>query len=292
MSGNNHRASYPCPVCQGWENKEIYTIKGFPIVECQCCSMVYVNPRINNANLYEIYTSDYFFNEGNGYENYELTAHLRVKTFQRWYKETEPFLKTKTGNALDIGCAAGYFLDVLQEKGWEIEGIELEQKMLTLVRERGYTVHDTTLESFDSNKKYHLITLFDVLEHLPNLLSNIDKLEQLLDDKGSIVLVTPDYASRQRKLFGKRWFQFKPREHIQYFTQETLLKAIEKSNLTLVYCKKSGQYADTNFLHNRLERYNFTWLAKIFWLFISIFGLKGMPWYAGTGSMFAILQKK
>ena len=49
------------------------------------------------------------------------------------------------------------------------------------------------------------------------------------------------------------------------------LKAIEKSNLALVYCKKSGQYADTNFLHNRLERYNFTWLAKIFWLFIYIF---------------------
>lgn len=292
MIENKLLASYPCPVCTGGNNKTLHTIKGFSIVECLSCSMVFVNPRIKNEKLYDIYTNEYFCNENNGYENYELTAHLRIKTFEKWYGEIESFLKINKGNALDIGCAAGYFLDVLKKKEWDVEGIELENKMLSFVRKKGYTVHDTPLEFFKTEKKYHLITLFDVLEHLPNLLSDIDKLSQLLDNNGSIALVTPDYGSTQRKLFGKKWFQLKPREHIQYFSHKTLQKAVEKSNLTLVHYSKSGQYADTNFLLNRLQRYGFSLPAKIFDIATTILGLKGKSWYAGTGSMLAILQKK
>ena len=254
--------------------------------------MVYVNPRISNENLYSIYTDQYFHGEESYYQDYELTASLRLKTFRRWYKEIQQYLKTTEGTALDIGCAAGYFLEVSVENGWQTEGIELEKEMRACVKEKGYIVYDAPLEYFNSEKKYSLITLFDVFEHLPNLHVNIEKLTQILDDNGSIALVTPDFNSFQRKLFGKRWFQFKPKEHIQYFTLQTLQKAVRPFGLEIIHHSTSGQYADTFFLYNRLKCDGFTFLANIFNSLINFLGLSGKSWYADTGSMLVILQKK
>ncbi len=292
MTENQELTSYPCPVCAEKSTQILHRVKGFNIVRCRSCSMVYVNPRIPNNKLYTIYEDKYFHSADSFYEDYELTAALRVKTFNKWYLEICEYLKTTSGTALDIGCAAGYFLQVLQENGWNTEGIELEKEMRAHVIEKGFTVHGQPLEYFSSKKKYTLITLFDVIEHLPKLHDNIEKLTRLLDNNGSIALVTPDYNSFQRKLFGKRWFQLKPQEHIQYFTLETLRKAVEPHGLSIVHHSVSGQYADTSFLHNRLKRYGFKRIARIFNACISLFGLSKKSWYADTGSMLIILQKK
>ena len=283
---------YPCPACSGSTVQNLYKIKGFTIVQCKTCFLVFVNPRINNKELYNLYATQYFRNEDNGYEDYELTAHLRIKTFQRWYDEIKPFLKTTNGRALDIGCAAGYFLDVLKLHRWHAEGIELEKEMLLNVKKRGYHIYNTPLEYFDEKKKYKLITLFDVIEHLPNIHVNLEKLTNILDSDGTLALVTPDFKSRQRKLFGKRWFQFKPKEHIQYFTKETLQRAVKQHGFSIIHTSASGQYADTSFLYNRLKRYGFTFSAHIFKSYTDAFGLSYKSWYADTGSMLVILQKK
>jgi 2-polyprenyl-3-methyl-5-hydroxy-6-metoxy-1,4-benzoquinol methylase len=215
-----------------------------------------------------------------------------VKTFRAWYKEIAGCLKTTGGTALDIGCAAGYFLQILQEMGWQAEGIELEREMRGTVSDKGFTVYDTPLEFFEPRKKYSLITLFDVFEHLPNLHRNIEKLTSILDAQGSIALVTPDFNSFQRKVFSRRWFQYKPREHIQYFTLETLRRAVTGHGLKIVHHSSCGQYADTTFLYNRLKRYGFTPMADVFNLCVSLLRLGNKSWYADTGSMLAVLQKK
>jgi len=284
--------SYPCPICESTESAHLYTIKGFSIGRCAHCGLVFVNPRISNDQLFEIYANQYFRSEDNGYEDYELTAHLRIKTFEKWYAEIEPFLKPGKGSALDIGCAAGYFLQVLSEKGWETEGIELETGMISLLRNKGYTIYNTPLEFFGEQKKYTLITLFDVVEHLPNLHTNIEKLAAILDKDGCIAIVTPDFGSRQRRMLGKRWFQFKPKEHIQYFTEKTLGRAIERHGLHIVHTSACGQYADTSFLYNRLIRYGFSLLARLFKAITNALNLSEKSWYADTGSMLVILRKK
>ncbi len=284
-------ASYPCCICAGKAAQGIYSIRQFQLVRCPGCGLVYVNPRICNEDIFDIYRNEYFHaGSESGYKDYESSAPLRVQTFRRWYDELAPFLPHARASALDVGCAAGYFLKLLKEKGWEHpEGIELDRRMAKQLRECGLEVVDVPLEQFVSPRRYQLITLFDVLEHLPEVNQDLSKLAGMLDEKGILVLVTPNFGSLQRKLFGKRWFQFKPREHLYYFAPDTLRRLAEKHGLSIVHLRPSGQYADVAFLLDRLGRYRFPFLGKLVSLACGIFRLKGKLWYVDTGSMFVVL---
>lgn len=292
-------ASYPCPVCGATATRPRYKVAGFSIVSCTSCGMVYVNPRIKTDDLFNIYRNEYF-NRGSlgsesGYENYELTAALRIKTFDKWYNEIKRFLPSGNAHAsaLDIGCAAGYFLDLLKKDGWgHVEGIELDTRMLQGLKSRGIEASGLPLEQFVPTRRYRLITLFDVLEHLPDINNDFAKLSTMLDDDGIIALVTPDFNSFQRKLFGHRWFQFKPREHIYYFHQSTLRRLAEKHGFEILYCSRSGQFADFDFLHDRLAKYRFPLFNRLFLIICTLLALKKSYWYMDTGSLFAVLRKK
>jgi hypothetical protein len=163
--------------------------------------------------------------------------------------------------------------------------------MVTNLRSRGHAISETPLERFSPSRRYHLITLFDVLEHLPDINSDFKKLSAMLDDAGIIVLVSPDFSSRQRKMFGRRWFQFKPREHIYYFSPATLSRIAANHGFEIVRISRSGQYADFDFLHNRLAKYGFPLIEKTFSFACSLLNLKKRFWYVDTGSMFAVLRK-
>lgn len=291
MNHDDQLRRYPCPVCHATEDRPAYQVRQFSVVECAGCGLLYVNPRIPNENVFDVYRDAYFNRPSDGYDGYELNEHLRTKTFRRWYEQIEPFLHTNPGRALDIGCAAGYFMDVLRERGWEVEGIELDTAMHASLRERGLSVSNEPLERYTTERRFDLITLFDVLEHLPLIETDLDKLVELLSPTGIIALVTPNADSLQRKLLGSRWFQFKPVEHLYYFSPQTLRRIGADHGLKVVHLSRSGQYADTTFLSDRLRRYGFGSAAKLFDTVTRLLGLKGKSWYTDTASMFAVMEK-
>ena len=143
----------------------------------------------------------------------------------------------------------------------------------------------------ESSQTFQLRTLFDVIEHLPNINSDLNKLSEILDQKGSIAIITPDINSLQRKLFGKRWFQFKPKEHIYYFSSKTLEQAVKPYGLKIVHISSCGQYADLGFIYHRLRRYDFTKISSVLKKIMKISFLKNRSLYINTGSMLVILQK-
>lgn len=290
-------SSYPCPVCAASSIKTRYTINDFNIVECISCGMVYVDPRICNEDLFSIYRNGYFDrgSEESGYQDYELVAPLRIKTFKKWYNAFKRYLPSGYSAALDVGCAAGYFMDLLKEEGWRVvEGVELETHMIAELRERKYSITGQPLEHITAPplKRYQLITLFDVLEHLPDINNDLEKCASMLDDNGILVLVTPNVDSFQRKLFGPRWFQFKPQEHIYYFSPATLSRLAGKHGFAPVHLSGSGQFADLEFLHNRLAKYRFPMLDKLLRWAAAALGHEKKSWYMDTGSMLAVFRKK
>lgn len=284
------RAEYDCGLCGEKKQEQLFDVKGFKIVKCSSCSFVFVNPRICNEDLPKIYKSNYFNNHEFGYSGYSENAVLRKKNFKRWLEDLRPFLNKK-GTALDIGCASGDFLEILRSEGWEIEGIELDPSMFDELKNKGISFFPDVFNNYSSTKKFDLITLFDVMEHLPDIHGSLERLKNLLSEDGVIALLTPNFDSGQRKLFGKNWFQFKPVEHIHYFSPDTLATALKRHNLEIKTVIKPGQFADAGFLNSRLERYGFRSAAALSKKLTDLF-LGDRSLYLDTGSLLAVITHK
>ena len=271
---------YPCPICGSHRHQKQYLIQGFNIVKCSSCTMTFVNPRIVNEQIFDVYRHEYFHRHQDGYSGYESIANLRIKTFEKWYRDISDYcdLNSIHNNrrkfALDIGCAAGYFLDVLKEHQWQTEGIELDRRMSELLIDKGYDISTEPLEYFKSSRQYDLITMFDVIEHLPELQKDFAKISKLLANQGILALSTPNIDSFQHRIFRNRWFQFKPVEHLHYFSPKTLTKLAKDHGLSVELIKKSGQYSNIPFIIDRLKHYGFHNLAKTFGFFAKIFKIE------------------
>ncbi len=284
--------NYDCALCNSNSTKQLLVKQGFSIVQCSNCSFVYVNPRIDDDQLITIYEHNYFINKDYGYVGYEQEKRLRIKNFEKWLNDAQGFMSSIAPiNALDVGCAAGYCLDVMEAKGWQAEGLELDEDICDSLIKGGKIAHHSSLDNFKTKLKYQVITLFDVIEHIPNIDAAFKKLSNLLEVNGIVIMVTPNYDSLQRRLFSKNWFQYKPIEHIQYFTIKSLGAFAKRNNLQIIYHAKCGQYADVDFLTNRLRYYRFSFLAKIFDRVFKLVNLKEHFLYTDTGSLFVIFKK-
>lgn len=285
--------NYCCSLCGKEKTKLLLSKQGLSVVKCGNCGFVYVNPRVENEQLTSIYRHNYFKNKDYGYVGYEQEKRLRVKNFERWLKDAEAHITTNTPvYSLDVGCAAGYCLELMKKKGWKANGLELDEEMCIELQKNGYEISRSLLVDFNSGNKFSVITLFDVIEHIPDIDKSFTKLNSLLTPDGVVIMVTPNYKSFQRKLFGKRWFQYKPIEHIQYFDKHSLNAFAERNGLQIVYQANCGQYADTQFLLNRLNYYRFSFLSKLFNKIFGILRLKDKFFYTDTGSLYIILKRK
>jgi 2-polyprenyl-3-methyl-5-hydroxy-6-metoxy-1,4-benzoquinol methylase len=288
-----NKESVNCPLCNKNDYRQKYRIDSWNIVKCNHCDFVYVNPRLQKKELLKIYTDNYFDNTDVGYFHYKENKELRKKNFQKWIDDSVNFLgHDEDRNALDIGCAAGYCLEIFKTKGWRPYGIELNTEYAGQLLQNGYKVYNSPFLDISFEEKYSIITLFDVVEHLTDLQEHFIKLHSILDNSGIIVLITPDYNSLQRKLLGKKWFQFKPIEHIHYFSLTTFKKLIDSTGFTIVSSKKAGQYSNADFLINRLEKYKFGFLVPLFNFIANLLRLKNKDLYIDTASLYVVLKKK
>lgn len=288
-----HLHDYPCAACNKNDTKFLLRKHDLNIVKCNVCGFVYVNPRVIPEELIAIYRHNYFKNKKYGYVSYEQEKRLRIKNFERWLADTKRFLPPdKNIQALDVGCAAGYCLDVMKKMGYYPEGLELDERMCEDLNAAGHHVSKQTLISFTTDNKYMLITMFDVIEHIPDVDAAFKRLNYLLEDDGILVIVTPNYSSFQRRLFKKRWFQYKPVEHIHYFTKFSLSIFAERNGFDLVYHSSCGQYADSDFILNRLRYYGFSLFAGFFKIIFFLFRVKNNFFYTDTGSLLAVFKKK
>ena len=146
--------NYNCSFCNNNMAKTLLTKQGFSIVKCSTCSFVYVNPRVENEELSSIYEHNYFKNKDYGYVGYEQEKRLRIKNFERWLKDADKYITIATPVfSLDVGCAAGYCLELMKKKGWNAMGIELDEEMCKSLKQTGYNISNSHIEDFESEDK-------------------------------------------------------------------------------------------------------------------------------------------
>jgi len=141
----------------------------------------------------------------------------------------------KPTTLLDIGAGTGDFLLAAKAQGWKVTGVEPNPKARGKANEKGLSLHKTLNEV--SGKKYKVITLWHVLEHLPDLQASVTAIAKLLDEGGVLFIAVPNYRSYDAKHYKTFWAAYDVPRHLWHFSRKSLEILFGAKKLKLVAAK-------------------------------------------------------
>jgi len=233
-----------CPLCNETEKavlKEV--VNEFNIFYCRGCELEFADPMKNpGENWYE---TEYKFSSWEGRE-YLLLGWRHYK-----FLEDPPF---RGGMLLDIGCSNGDFLLAARDKGYEVYGIDFDRKAIELGRKK-FNLKNLfcgTIEDFrnsNPDKKFDVITFFEVLEHLDRPLQFIESTKKILKPDGYIAFSVPN---RERWIKDSVWFDYPP-HHLTRWSRKSIRKLLEKTSFEVVKLRTDSEAGFEYFLQNKIK---------------------------------------
>jgi ubiquinone/menaquinone biosynthesis C-methylase UbiE len=131
-----------------------------------------------------------------------------------------------------MGCGTGDFLQLAQQKGWQVQGIEPNEKARQIAASKGVTFLSGTTEAAD--QQFDAITLWHVLEHLPNLEEQIMELKRLLKPNGTLVIAVPNYKSFDAKHYKQFWAAYDVPRHLWHFSKISIQGLVSQVDMQVV----------------------------------------------------------
>jgi 2-polyprenyl-3-methyl-5-hydroxy-6-metoxy-1,4-benzoquinol methylase len=264
-----------CQLCGSGEADVKLTDGPYRVLCCRRCGLVYVSPRLQGQALADVYDANYWRSDdpkARGYADYAREAALYLKTFGKRMALVRHHLPAKA-RVLDVGCAAGYFLRVARDAGHEVHGVEMSAAIAgEAVRALGAaavhigTLDDAVREKGHAAGSFDLVTLWDVIEHVPDPQATLRTIRGLLRPGGKLLLETQNIASRWARLLGRRWHHFKHDEHLYHFTPATITRLLDDCgfDVATIGAAYAGKYVSFGFLAERAQRLGKVagWLAR------------------------------
>lgn len=226
MSNELDPASSECPVCSGTDLQKFKTIAHdskstayVDVVECNTCSFAWQYPlgRTEDESIehfdfnYQsdgVGTSDYFNSE----------RKKQIVSLELDFVSNIPF----DGNRLlDFGAGAGFFAKHALENGYEVTAIDPTLDVQGLGSHQNLKAIRGGIDSLDSDQKFDVITMWDVIEHLPSPFIVIEELCKHLEEGGWLVIETGNYKSLDRLNGGNKHWIYQL-DHRWYFSPESV----------------------------------------------------------------------
>jgi len=243
--------SVSCPVC-GQAESSIF-LEGiapngleFRLVKCAACDLVYLNPRPSLERLMDYYPPDYGAHEAPNVGLRQKLKLLALRANQRqsgikgaWQawpgRRLKPLLGLKVeyipgGRILDVGCGNGLNVWLYQQAGWEAVGVEPADSAASIARSMGLRVYTGTLDQVRfSSSSLDVVTMYQVLEHVPNPRMVLDECRRILRPGGRLLISVANIECYDLHLFGSTWFPLEVPRHLCHFSVQTLSRLLQES---------------------------------------------------------------
>ena len=233
-----------CPLCFNTDSQEVYKVDGFSYHECCSCQSLYTKPHLRQSVLESLYSDG----------TYQVYQDNLVKTSinlrkgvleERKYTQIESLLNNDLPSLLDIGCGGASFLDVCKQKGWDVEGIDPSPSSQTLALEKyNINVQHGDFSQLKIDKKFDVITLWGVLEHMSDPVSALKKAVSLLKKDGILAFEVPSADCFLSKYLRK--YNFSPTRYIEsgrhniFFSKKIINDIAEKLVLEVQLIESNG----------------------------------------------------
>ena len=224
-------------------------------------------PQPTEEKLSEYYkTEDYISHTDSKRNLLEKVYHvIRKISLKRKLKLINSFSADEK-KLLDVGCGTGDFLHICKANDWNVFGIEPNTQARQIANNKtDNSVFNTDqLSQFDKNS-FDVITLWHVLEHLPNLDEQISVLKSLLKSNGRLIVAVPNYKSHDAKHYKSFWAAFDVPRHLWHFSQTSISKLFRKENM--VVAKTLPMKFDAFYVSLLSEKYKSGFMNpfKAFW---------------------------
>jgi SAM-dependent methyltransferase len=245
-----------CP--EGTPTESVFEDPPFSLVRCRGCGLVFVSPRIAADRVAEIYNESYWLSpaaKDYGYTDYRADAPHWLRTYRRRAAVLDSRLAPGS-RVLDVGCAAGYFLEVMKDGGHDVWGLEISAPIAEEARRRlgEERIHIGGLEGAPyAPGQFDLVTFWDVVEHLPDPVDALRRARRLLKPDGLLLIETQNVESHFARLMGRRWQHFKQAEHLWHFSPSTATRLVQAGGFAVeqLTSRRAGKYVSLDFIVER-----------------------------------------
>jgi 2-polyprenyl-3-methyl-5-hydroxy-6-metoxy-1,4-benzoquinol methylase len=232
-----------CPVCNS-ANFENYKIvkdhsvskESFVICKCKSCNFQFTNPRPTEESISSYYDSDDYISHTNKANNLINWIYKQARQYSVSYKLSiiNKFSANKNARILDYGCGTGFFLNNAQKQGWQAFGVEPSEQARTIARQNEQATIVSGLSELNlKNKKFQVITLWHVLEHIHRLNEVLQELKGLLKEKGRILIAVPNIESFDQEVFQEYWAAYDVPRHLYHFSPDSMKTLMLKHGLKI-----------------------------------------------------------
>jgi 2-polyprenyl-3-methyl-5-hydroxy-6-metoxy-1,4-benzoquinol methylase len=228
----------PCGSC-GCKNATAVARRAdtLSIVRCESCGLCFLNPRPVAADIASLYAEGYYTGEaekGLGYTRYAESAFLIKRHppfgFDVVQRRLRPGMRT-----LDVGCAYGRWVYWMRKSGAEACGIDISSDGVNWgVKNLHCNLIQGQLSDLpETAEPFDMITLIDVIEHVPDLAGFLATVYRILKPGGLVFAQTPNWGVHAR--FGPKTTMLHiSLEHLLYFESKTLDASFKKANLEVL----------------------------------------------------------
>ncbi|MFY7810400.1 MAG: class I SAM-dependent methyltransferase [Flavobacterium sp.] len=203
--------------------------ENFNLIYNQDLDLYQTNPIPDNLDQYYI-SNDYISHTDNA-RNWFEKMYQNVKKITLKSKYTLLINEIKNPKVLDFGCGTGDFIKYLHSKN--ITGVGVEPNCFA--REIALSKNINVLENIKNlqNQKFDIITLWHVLEHVPDYHNQIIQLKKLLNPNGIIIIAVPNFNSYDAQYYQEYWAAYDVPRHIWHFSKKTIDDIAQNTNFTL-----------------------------------------------------------
>ncbi|MDD3739099.1 MAG: class I SAM-dependent methyltransferase [Lentimicrobiaceae bacterium] len=288
-----------CPICNNnklseWLKTKDYflTDEEFVITQCESCGFKFTNPQPEEENLYKYYETENYISHSQKNQSgiiSKLYNFVKIFNTKSKYKTIKKYIDK--GSLLDIGAGNGYFANYMKTKNWQVDGVEPN------ITARKYAQDNFLIELKDEDfldetehKKYDVITMWHVLEHVSKLSERITQISRLIKNNGKIFIAVPNINSKDAEFYKKYWAGLDTPRHLWHFSEKDIKNLLQNTDLQLI--KTKGLKFDSFYISIMSEK-NINKKGNIFRAIY--IGLISNLFYAkkrGYSSMIYILAKK
>jgi 2-polyprenyl-3-methyl-5-hydroxy-6-metoxy-1,4-benzoquinol methylase len=192
------------------------------ITRCDNCSFKFVTPRPTQAAIH------HYYNVTGNYDKWLVEHHDRDVLWARRFSIVSRLLST--GSLLDVGAGIGTFLDIAKKNGFDVQGTEVSEKAIGITKKL-YSI-DLLRGALEDQKfnecSFDVITLWHVLEHVPNPQKTLSECNRILKRKGYLIIAVPNDDSlvylinKMRGLPRYEPLSMADEIHLSHFTSKSL----------------------------------------------------------------------